>query len=130
MAAAATPNDVLMSAADIHIYLGQYEEAAKALRTLRSTVSQELEAAVDQFIAHARQQMAENPALLDRPQNLLQALLAAQADEDIEFSDLEIYGNAITFLPPGGTYFANTASERLLSGPGSNHQRINPENAL
>ncbi|MCB0163110.1 MAG: cytochrome P450 [Anaerolineae bacterium] len=68
----------------------------------------ELRGSIDRFIDHARQQLRENPALTERPQNLLQALLAAQADEDIEFSDLEIYGNVFTFLLAGEDTTANT----------------------
>ena len=68
----------------------------------------EVEAAVNQFIENARNQMAENPVLWERPQNLLQALLAAQADEKIELSDLEIYGNVFTFLLAGEDTTANS----------------------
>ena len=68
----------------------------------------ELRVSVNQFISHARQQLVENPALRERPQNLLQALLVAQADENIELSDLEIYGNVFTFLLAGEDTTANT----------------------
>jgi cytochrome P450/nitrite reductase/ring-hydroxylating ferredoxin subunit len=68
----------------------------------------ELRVSIDQFIDHARQQLAENPALKERPQNLLQALLAAQAGEDIELSDLEIYGNVFTYLLAGEDTTANS----------------------
>jgi cytochrome P450/nitrite reductase/ring-hydroxylating ferredoxin subunit len=68
----------------------------------------ELRVSIDQFIDHARQQLAENPVLKERPQNLLQALLAAQASEDIELSDLEIYGNVFTFLLAGEDTTANS----------------------
>jgi len=68
----------------------------------------ELRAAVDQLIDHARQQLIDNPDLIAHPQNLLQALLAAQADEDVEFSDEEIYSNVITFLLAGEDTTANT----------------------
>ena len=68
----------------------------------------ELHAAIDQFIENARQQLIENPALKERPQNLLQALLAAQAEESVELSDLEIYGNVFTFLLAGEDTTANT----------------------
>lgn len=68
----------------------------------------ELRLSVNQFIDNARQQMAANPILWERPQNLLQALLAAQADEDVEFGDLEIYGNVFTFLMAGEDTTANS----------------------
>ncbi|MFL7867764.1 MAG: cytochrome P450, partial [Anaerolineales bacterium] len=68
----------------------------------------ELRAAVNHFIESAREQLAENPDLRERPENLLQALLAAQAEEEVEFSDLEIYGNVFTFLLAGEDTTANT----------------------
>jgi len=68
----------------------------------------ELRAAVNHFIECAREQLAENPDLRERPENLLQALLAAQAEEDVEFSDHEIYGNVFTILLAGEDTTANT----------------------
>lgn len=68
----------------------------------------ELQTSINQFIEHARQQLADDPTLLERPRNLLQALLAAQANENIEFSDLEIYGNVFTFLLAGEDTTANS----------------------
>jgi len=68
----------------------------------------ELRASVNLFIESAREQLAENPDLRERPENLLQALLAAQAEEDVEFSDMEIYGNVFTFLLAGEDTTANT----------------------
>jgi cytochrome P450 len=68
----------------------------------------ELRVSIRQFIDHARQQLAENPVLKERPKNLLQALLVAQASEDIELSDLEIYGNVFTFLLAGEDTTANS----------------------
>ncbi|NIP27820.1 MAG: cytochrome P450, partial [Phycisphaerae bacterium] len=76
-------------------------------RALESSLV-ELRVSIDQFIDHARQQMVEDPSLAERPQNLLQALLAAQADEDVEFSDLEIFGNVFTFLLAGEDTTANS----------------------
>jgi len=68
----------------------------------------ELRNSVNQFIESAREQLAENPTLQEHPENLLQALLAAQAEDDVEFSDLEIYGNVFTFLLAGEDTTANT----------------------
>ena len=76
-------------------------------RALESSLA-ELRVAVNQLIDNARKQMRANPDLWKQPQNLLQALLAAQADEDIEFSDLEIYGNVLTFLLGGEDTTANS----------------------
>jgi cytochrome P450/nitrite reductase/ring-hydroxylating ferredoxin subunit len=76
-------------------------------RALEASLA-ELRVSIDQFIDYARHQLVENPALQERPQNLLQALLAAQASEDIELSDLEIYGNVFTFLLAGEDTTANS----------------------
>jgi cytochrome P450/nitrite reductase/ring-hydroxylating ferredoxin subunit len=76
-------------------------------RALEASLA-ELRVSIDRFIDNARQQMAANPDLWERPRNLLQALLAAQADEDIELSDLEIYGNVFTFLLAGEDTTANS----------------------
>jgi len=67
-----------------------------------------LRTAVNHFIESAREQLDENPTLREHPENLLQAILAAQAEEDVEFSDLEIYGNVFTFLLAGEDTTANT----------------------
>ncbi len=76
-------------------------------RALENSLA-ELSVAVNQLIDNARRQMAVDPSLWERPRNLLQALLAAQADEDVEFSDQEIYGNVITFLLAGEDTTANS----------------------
>jgi cytochrome P450/nitrite reductase/ring-hydroxylating ferredoxin subunit len=76
-------------------------------RALENSLA-ELRVSVNQFIDNARRQMAANPTLWEKPQNLLQALLAAQADENIKLSDLEIYGNVFTFLLAGEDTTANS----------------------
>jgi cytochrome P450/nitrite reductase/ring-hydroxylating ferredoxin subunit len=76
-------------------------------RALEASLA-ELRVSINQFIDRARQQLAENPTLRERPQNLLQALLAAQADKDVEFSDFEISGNVFTFLLAGEDTTANS----------------------
>jgi cytochrome P450/nitrite reductase/ring-hydroxylating ferredoxin subunit len=68
----------------------------------------ELRVSVDHFIDNARQELDETPALRERPQNLLQALLAAQEKGDVEISDLEIFGNVMTFLIAGEDTTANS----------------------
>ncbi len=73
----------------------------------------ELRLSVNHFIDNARQQMAADPALWERPQNLLQALLAAHAGEDVELSDSEIYGNVFTFLLAGEDTTANSMAWML-----------------
>ena len=81
-------------------------------RALESSLV-ELRTSIDQLIEYARSQLAEDPSLLERPQNLLQALLAAQASEAIELSDLEIYGNVFTFLLAGEDTTANSIAWML-----------------
>jgi cytochrome P450/nitrite reductase/ring-hydroxylating ferredoxin subunit len=76
-------------------------------RTLETSLA-ELRVSVNHFIDNARRQVAENPVLRQHPQNLLQALLAAQADENVELSDREIYGNVFTFLLAGEDTTANS----------------------
>jgi cytochrome P450/nitrite reductase/ring-hydroxylating ferredoxin subunit len=76
-------------------------------RALETSLA-ELRVSINQFIDNARQQMNANPSLWERPQNLLQALLAAQADGEVELSDLEIYGNVFTFLLAGEDTTANS----------------------
>ena len=76
-------------------------------RALETSLA-ELRVSVNRFVEHARQQLADTPILLERPQNLLQALLAAQGSEDIELSDSEIYGNVFTFLLAGEDTTANS----------------------
>jgi cytochrome P450/nitrite reductase/ring-hydroxylating ferredoxin subunit len=76
-------------------------------RTLEKSLV-ELRATIDHLIENARRQLVENPALKERPQNLLQALLAAQSEGDVELSDLEIYGNVFTFLLAGEDTTANS----------------------
>ena len=76
-------------------------------RTLEKSLV-ELRAAIDHLIENARRQLVENPDLKERPQNLLQALLAAQSEGDVELSDLEIYGNVFTFLLAGEDTTANS----------------------
>jgi len=68
----------------------------------------ELRAAIGPFIENARRQLAGDRSLREHPQNLLHALLAAQAEGDVELTDLEIYGNVFTFLLAGEDTTANS----------------------
>jgi cytochrome P450/nitrite reductase/ring-hydroxylating ferredoxin subunit len=78
----------------------------------------EVRVAIDSFIDHARGQLEADPALRERPQNLLQALLAAKDGSatdggDNGLSDLEIYGNVMTFLLAGEDTTANSMAWML-----------------
>jgi cytochrome P450 len=67
--------------------------------------------AVQGFIANARAEMARRPELRQAPQNLLQALLAA--NEDATLSDAELRGNVMTLLLAGEDTTANTIAWAL-----------------
>ncbi len=56
--------------------------------------------AVAGFIEQARARMAARPELLQAPENMLEAMLAAQA-EDGSFSEREVVGNTLGFLLAG-----------------------------
>jgi cytochrome P450 len=62
--------------------------------------------AVEGFIEAARRTMAEDPSLRDAPQNLAQALLAA--NEQARLSDAELHGNVMTLLLAGEDTTSNT----------------------
>jgi len=71
-----------------------------------------LNGAVDGFIEQARQRMAARPELYEQPENLLEAMLAAQAQEtdgaERRFTDREISANARTILSAGEDTTAHT----------------------
>jgi cytochrome P450 len=67
-----------------------------------------LRVAVAGFIADARQQLAAEPALREKPRNLIQALIAAQERGDGAITDAELSGNVLTMLLAGEDTTANT----------------------
>jgi cytochrome P450 len=67
--------------------------------------------AVQGFIATQRAEMGRRPELKSAPQNLLQALLAA--NEDAKLSDEELRGNVMTLLLAGEDTTANTIAWAL-----------------
>jgi cytochrome P450 len=67
----------------------------------------ELDRAVGGFIEQARERVRENPALLNTPENLLEAMLATQHD-DPSFTNKEIIANAHTLLNAGQDTTSNT----------------------
>ncbi len=71
----------------------------------RSVVA--LRAAIADFIEQARAQMRQRPQLSEAPENLLQAMLAAQ-QQDNAFTDAEIVGNVYTLLLAGEDTTAHT----------------------
>lgn len=73
---------------------------ARALPKLRATV----QGLIDQ----ARARIAANPALAQRPTNLLEALLVTRDEHGAVLSDADIFGNTMTLLLAGEDTTANT----------------------
>jgi cytochrome P450 len=67
-----------------------------------------LRKAVLAFIADARRQLEETPALRDRPENLIQALIAARDRPETNITDEDVAGNVLTMLLAGEDTTANT----------------------
>jgi cytochrome P450/nitrite reductase/ring-hydroxylating ferredoxin subunit len=76
-------------------------------RALEASLA-EVRVSINHFVENAREEMAADQALWERPRNLLQSLLAAHADEDVALSDDEILGNVFTFLLAGEDTTANS----------------------
>jgi cytochrome P450 len=72
----------------------------RALATLRGSVGK--------LIDQARARIAANPALAERPTNLLEALLVTRDEEGKVLSDADIFGNTMTLLLAGEDTTANT----------------------
>jgi cytochrome P450 len=66
-----------------------------------------LRVAIAGFIEQARTQLRERPRLWQEPENLLQAMLVAQ-EQDNTFTDAEIVGNVYTLLLAGEDTTAHT----------------------
>ncbi len=73
--------------------------------------------AIRRFVAEARERMDREPALYEEPQNMLEAMIAAQAS-DGTFTDDQIAGNVYTILLAGEDTTAHTLAWTLsLIGP-------------
>src|SRR5215207_7668397 len=59
----------------------------------------EIRAAVDGFIAQARERMARRPELCEQPENFLESMLAAQREG--RYSDEAVFGNTFQILLAG-----------------------------
>ena len=68
----------------------------------------EVKAAIDGFIADARQRLRDDPALRERPRNLLEAMIVAADAEGSEVDDRDIAGNVFVALVAGEDTTANT----------------------
>lgn len=63
---------------------------------------------VQQFIAQARRDLAEQPQLRERPANLIQALVAASEDDRQGITEDDVSGNVLTMLLAGEDTTAHT----------------------
>ncbi|WP_088280882.1 cytochrome P450 [Ideonella sp. A 288] len=68
----------------------------------------EVNAAVAGFIAQARARLQADPALRERPNNLLEAMVVAADQPDSGLGDDEVAGNVMTMLLAGEDTTANT----------------------
>ena len=75
-------------------------------RLERSLVA--VRAAVAGFIGQARERMAADPSLRERPGNLLQAMIAAADEGSSGLDDRDVAGNVLTLLLAGEDTTANT----------------------
>lgn len=67
-----------------------------------------LHRAVAQFIAQARARLEANPSLRERPENLIEAMIAARDREGSGVDDSDVAGNVLTMLLAGEDTTANT----------------------
>ena len=84
----------------------RFVRSAADKRLARSVA--EVRAAVDGFVAQARARMAADPALRDKPRNLLEAMIAAADAPDSGISDVNVAGNVLGMLLAGEDTTANT----------------------
>ncbi|NEX60040.1 cytochrome P450 [Noviherbaspirillum galbum] len=77
-------------------------------RYIKLAVDRETDAAADrimqavhQFIAQERRRIEDNPALRQRPTNMLQALIVARDEEGSGFTDDDVIGNTFTMVFAG-----------------------------
>jgi cytochrome P450 len=67
-----------------------------------------LHRAVAEFIAQARARLEANPPLRERPENLIEAMIAARDREGSGVDDSDVAGNVLTMLLAGEDTTANT----------------------
>ncbi|MGC4059953.1 MAG: cytochrome P450 [Aquabacterium sp.] len=67
-----------------------------------------INAAIDRFIAQARQRLADDPALRAAPGNLLEAMIVAADEPGSGLSDDDVAGNVLTMLLAGEDTTATT----------------------
>lgn len=69
---------------------------------------QAVENTIQELIEQTRQKIADQPELVDKPTNFLEALLVARDEDGSTFSDREIIANAFTMLLAGEDTTAHT----------------------
>jgi cytochrome P450 len=69
-----------------------------------------VKAAIEDFIARARERIRVDPTLREHPANLLEAMIAAADEGDSGVDDRDIAGNVLTMLLAGEDTTANTMS--------------------
>ena len=67
-----------------------------------------LRAAVEGFIAQARDRISADPSLRERPTNLIEAMIVARDAAGSELTDADVSGNVFTMLLAGEDTTANT----------------------
>lgn len=67
-----------------------------------------VKAAIQGFVAQARERMRADPTLRERPRNLLEAMIAAADAEGSGLDDRDVAGNVLTMLLAGEDTTANT----------------------
>jgi cytochrome P450 len=70
----------------------------------------EVHAAIDGFIARARQALAQEPAAREQPRNLIEAFIVAADQPGSDVDDEDVAGNMFTMLLAGEDTTANTLS--------------------
>jgi cytochrome P450 len=100
------------------VLAGTYRRAMSPLpywRYLRLPAERRLErsvaavgAAIQGFVAQARERLRTDPALRDEPRNVLEAMIVAADQSDAVLSDREVAGNVSTLLFAGEDTTANT----------------------
>ncbi len=72
-----------------------------------------VKAAVDRFVEEARARLQADPARRERPDNLLEAMIAAADQPDSGIDDAQVAGNVVTMLLAGEDTTANTIAWML-----------------
>lgn len=75
-------------------------EVERSLTALRATV--------DEIVENCRRRLSDNPILVERPNNFLEALLASDLKGETKLTGDELFGNVLTILIAGEDTTANS----------------------